>query len=429
MKTPEEIKDDQAQKLLETDPVSLALMSALRRVDEKILGAAAEAYVERARELGASSSKWRVDKDRINDARYAHGDNWAGPLPSLMRGVKRIAAVKALCAAGANPWGKKFKQENKEWQFSSAEEMAYLITYQHDIPAAIRTALFPVALLHVPESAVKEFTEELLLGYQACTSDSSKLSAGVLGAKDKQARDAAKLWVENEDGLRRLAGKASSDTLAKMEKSLVDAAERLLAKNSKANLAMSPAKMKKSMTETELRRIGALSTLLTQFGRDDPLIEAAFGVTDWLEEKSMALALRLPHHGCLMYQAMTMGSLPAMRAIESAGANIWLASAQLENANACDWAARSAQCQDDEMLTIIARMLLNGAALNGAADPKSYCVELAQKAVAQSAQSSVRDRASQLLARLEAFHLASELRQELCVSDGEEPAPKRRNAL
>lgn len=432
MSTPEEIKAEEAQKKLARDPVSEELMKALRRPVEKDLEAAAAAYVARAAELEAPPSGWRVNMDLIHNSRYSQGGNWVGPLFAVAQGVNRIKATRILCEAGASPWGRKYAPGTEIWIYEKGGDVAHLIMRNERVSLSAKSALFPAALRSAPASEIDVFLQALCASYGACTEKSSKLSAGVLGAKDKEARDAAKLWVDNGDSLLKMAMLAQAEVAGNVRDGLADAAERLCAKNNKTALAVSPAKMKKSMTPEELARIGALSVLLRQFGSDQQLIEAGFAVTDWMEEKSMALALKLPHHGCLMATAVYSGSLPAMRAIESAGSNIWLAAAQMENDNACAWAIGSLNYREeakDEMFSIIARMLLNGAALNGSENPKDYCIELAIKAVEESSHRPAiyQDRGRELLSRLESFNLASEL--DGLLPTGEETAPRRRSSL
>lgn len=431
MTSPEAIQSEEAQKKLAKDPCSDALMAALRRPNEKDLEAAAMAYAARAAELAAPAGGWRVNLDLVNNSRYSQGKNWGGPLSAIAQGVNRIKATRVLCEAGANPWLRHYDPQTGVWARSSGDDMAHLIMRNERVPLSSKAALFPAVVASVEASETNVFLKALLANYAACTEKSSKLSAGVLGAKDKEARDAAKLWVDNAEALMEITAMASAEFVDKVRESLGDAAERLSAKNNKTALAVSPAKMKKSITPEEAARIGALSTLLRQFGSDHQLIEAGFAVTDWIEEKSMALAIRIPHHGCLLATAMSNGSLPAMRAIESAGSNIWLAAAQMENDNACAWAISAMNYREDskdEMFSIVARMLLNGAALNGAENPKDYCIELAQKAVQENSNGPQRyqDRGRELLSRLEAFNLASAL--ESLLPSGEE-APRRRSSL
>jgi hypothetical protein len=427
---------DQSLALLST-PEARAVRAAFGSSTEAEMAQVVTAYIAKAQDLGANPLFWSVPRD-ANPHALSLNTNTRLPVFSLLaQAPHAVKALGLLSAAGASPW-LEWTRDALDWHGPQT-----LVRYalgmnrggsqssrKHFLAAASSTAL--AARDH--GAHIDTFIHLLVLNYDLLVKKSSKTAKGVLGPADKQARDVAATLNACEAPLRALAaGLGDAAQSAALEAALTDAKERLAVKNDKVGASVNPDKVKNSLSPERRLRLGSLMALCRDHAHDESLIALAFADTQWLSQEPMAASVRFGREGSLFYAALRGGSREALQGLEKAGANVWLAAAQHGQANACVWAMESlSQNHPDFDVAPLARMLMVGAWLDGAPDPKARCETLAGEALAQI--TARRHGAALIIQRCQALRslierqglddLISQYQQERA-----EPAPRRRGAL
>lgn len=388
---------------------------------------AAEAYIAEALASGLPPEHWRL---MTNPGPFCR--RFTAPLVTVrLRGLSSAKAVEAFAQAGCSffhsdwsVWSTQPSQD-KDHAFLSPEDLVRYVFAGSDSP--MRRSTFKI-LLNDPLTPFV-FAEALVEGYERAVSGSSKTSKGVLGPGDKTAKAACSMVAACEAEIL----KASERERWEGVKAIVaDAKERLAAKQ-EAPAALTPEALKKSLTRDQRERLGALGLLIRKYPRDAGFIAAGLDASPWIKATPNLACVSISSHGSLMAQALEFGSFGALEWLEKAGANPWLASAQVQEPDACSWMANRLDAfEPGDDLSPIARMLLRGAWLDGAPEPKERCVTLASAAVETlcrehdyDAAQPDREKARALLAAMERLTI-----DELIAPSAPEPSPKpRRSAL
>lgn len=394
---------------LASSPEALRLRQRRSEHTETSLAAAATAYVESARARGIAPDYWFVPCHEQSLANMAQSSSSlgkhsrsthriAGPMFCFMKGSRAAKALGIFSDAGCSPWTAEYHHSLTVTTTLHANEMAHLI-FHGDLAQASRSKVLPAALKLVPSSRAPDFFTAILRTYASDTAKSSKTSKGVLGGADKAARNIAVLLDScSEDflGLARRLDQQNNDPLGscllQASDLLKDARERLVAKLDKAvdnsGAAFNPEQLKKSLAPHQKSRMLAVNMLCREFPHDDELITACFETIDWLVHKPLVASLQLGYENSLMGSALRSGSTGALAFLERINANVWLASAQADEANACLWVSRirgrPPLGSPDPNLIRVARMLLLGAWLDGHDEPKLHCCKLADLAQTSS---------------------------------------------
>lgn len=387
---------------------------------------AATDYIAAAQASGLPPDLWRVER-RVG-VRHVY---LVAPLAYFWQsgsGQPRADALLALAQGGCSPWsvGPSLTpsgatiEDGGSYRLNPGQLTRFLAA--GDSPT--RRAYLKIIL--ADSLTPERFAQELVTLYQSAVSQSSPTAKGVLGPADKAAKAFSSLLVacETEILASTIPGAASLKTIAR------DAKKRLAVKQ-EAPLIADPEALKKSLSPEQKARLSLLILILRQQPKDAQIIEACLEATPWIKGNPDLACVALPK-GSLLAQALEAGSPAALSWLEKAGSNMWLASAQAGQANACLWAAFNLHnLPDGEDLSPIARMLLRGAWLDGRPDPKESCVRLATSAVEALRKSykhspQLAERARELLAAIERATL-DEITQAAPSSPTAKPA--RRSAL
>lgn len=399
-----------AQQLASSGPARILYDTT---ASKKALTAAAEAYIQLAQALALPPTLWCVD-DGLNAQRATpHLTNvlyWLFAAPKQ----KSLPAAELLLKAGADPWTQCLRgfppsagaPADYRLCLNDASDMAFEVMEHKSAPAILKPLLFAALTLATDQRV--DFVKRLLDAYERNTQGSSKTTSGVLGPRDQTAKESAESLSFCEEPLLALARKAGAKELARAEALLADAKERLALKSVTAPNAVDPKIIRKNATKAQKSRLAALALIIQHDPNDDALIEAAFNATPWLAQEPLLACVDLARQGVLLSAALHSLSPAALKALDQAGVNIWLAAAQAYQKDACAWAIAVVAGSPLEFdPSPIARMLLRSAWLSGTSEPKETCLALAREATAliPSEMASQRDRAGALLAALERLAL------------------------
>lgn len=428
---------------------------------------AAKGYVEKAKTFGLAPELWTTlcPEDLCGPWDAYSGDVETGVLhgvfSQLMEGPNTSRALAVLMEAGASPWlgrlPKDASQEQRERAPSHADSrgplaghsawaspwvIAEAVSKNSSLGMGLRRHPFPAALRSrkiVLEAAVRGATklpsqsgwiEELAKAYGRATESASATSKGVLGHADREAKDAAGIVLSLAEALNGSPNPAGQAMLAQ-------AAQMWAAKTDKGNASLDPKKIIRDLSEDKRRRLEAIAMLLSTFPEDPEAASVLIEQTPWLKLSPELASLSIPPskelgldgHRSIVALALNTANAPALAQLEKARANIWLAAAQGGDANAPRWAMgqwtlgeiRGRTCKGSgdagDAGMALARMLLLGAWLNGAADPKMACIDQAREAALSVQGQGERERAfaSAMISSLE--------REELSLLLGE-PLPE-----
>lgn len=481
----------EAMKYPAIDDAALAAMNrlaatseakALRRARsfegaEDYFEQAAKLYVEKAKALGLSPALWTTlcPEDLCGPWAPYSGDVAKevlhGAFSQLMGGPNTSRALAVLMEAGASPWlarlPKNASQEQREKepshedsQWQQAGRSAWINPWvlaegalsksqalgmglrPHPFPAAIKSRKI---ILEAAVRAAGEFpsqsgwVEEVAKAYKQATAGASATSKGILGYSDRDAKDAAGIVLS-------LAAALKDDPCQEGQAMLVHAAGLWAAKTDKANASLDPRKVIRDLPDDKRRRLQAIATLLSTFPEDPEAGSILIAGTPWLKESPELASLSIPPsktkgaaldgHSSLLALVLSTANAPALAELEKARANIWLAAAQSGEANAPRWAMEKWMFAERRWRSGdggghagqgLARMLLLGAWLNGAADPRAACMEQAREAADYIEKNGGEmNFAGSVIASLE----SEELGLLVGESKGEAaPGPKRRRSL
>lgn len=351
---------------------------------------AARAYVELARELGVPSFLWAL-KERNIEGYYS-----GAALTLLAAGERLLGPAREIVEAGASVATRELFG-NPDWG-----NFELRVTYQDlgDMMPFIllnkmegeRARLAFQSVLSGGADAFKGGYSGYLSGvaaqYRDAVRGSSKTSKGMLSKADERAKKMAELMLSCEKELL-LASSSPLVTRAvkgAVREALADAKARVAAKSQAAPNGVSPEEIENGASEEQKRRVLALGDMIRRCPDDKGFINAMFESCAWLKEAPLLSCVRLSGSECLMGIALGAGSDEATRLLDAMGANMWLAAAQEESGNACDWAILKTLRKKGQRgggdLSMIAAGLMKGAWLNGASDPKERCLELCRELVA-----------------------------------------------
>lgn len=341
------------------------------------LTAAALGYIETAVQMGAPPDRWYA---QALDARWHYGALWVLVSSGA---AKALPAAEMLARAGASMDSSLLERDESNGRVKlSPRDNRYLAASGFGLAGS--ALLRQLGLRNALEAAARRSDAALakcvLKEHEGRLEGSSKTAKGVLGAGDQRAKDACETLLAVKDAL--LAACGSGELQERARVALADASERLAVKSDETGMAVNPAKVKKSASKEQRRRIQALGHIVEKYGDDEDLIVAALGASGWLRETPALACVNLGGQS-VMAAAMEHGSVAALKTLDSFGANIWLAAAQAGAEDACDWAMEAVGVSeafvDQPDLSFLASMLMKGAWLDGAADPKARCLELAKK--------------------------------------------------
>jgi hypothetical protein len=314
-----------------------------------------------------------------------------------------------------------------------------------DIKTRAACSLFMAMVLeHAPKrapAACDSFCAAVVKEFTKAHDEALQGAAGVMGAKDKRARLCAELLLGAEGGLLAVAGKSRLVVEAALEKARLFK----IAKKTKADF--DPAKYKKALAPEKRERLLTLTNLLDRTRADPGCAVIIARSTSWLAAEPHSLCLPFRNTCSVLDMALERGDAEVVKFAEEVGANIWIAAAQAEESNACQWACQlisqsPAGGAQGDMLKTVARMLAWGAHLDGAADPVDYALkklDVAKLDTRYGASPSVgKQVVSGMRAQIEAIVFEKMLKEHAeanaaaGAAAGIEPEPaliRRRNAL
>lgn len=379
---------------------ALAVSSCARvlktpRLAEGERESAARDYIALAGALGVAPPLWGVYsyRDDLPDGQV----RYEGVAAAIARqNDKDPAALRLLIEAGASPWVETIAHADRpkqgEWMALGLGDRYFESALKGQGEgfqrAETRSLILNGSLASAePESrgaVIERFAER----YQIGVASSSKRGRGVLGAADQEAKALAEMALSCQRAALPFEKKLPRKSRAALKKIAEDALERLAAKSAAPDPVADPETVKKNTTRAQERRIKGMVALLMECPGDKEAIQALFDASPWLRETPAMSCVAYGYGSSaksLMETALVFKSAPALAALEAMGANIWLASAQAGEANACAWAAQKTsaflQDKDDEPLDIhaLARLLLKGAWLNGEPEPQASCIRMARE--------------------------------------------------
>lgn len=428
-------EDPKAFKAMEDLAASEPAQILLKRgSDGASLQAAVADYIAQGVKSGLPPDRWMI----ASPTRW--GLHLSTPLALFQTlGVAngaRAKAAQALSDAGCSLWDPSWvfmdlQKTRSTYSYFSAHDLAYFALSGVDTP--LRRLLLKLAL-NDPKSP-QDLAQNILDAYDFGVDGSSKTAKGVLSASDKKAKALCSVLCACSAEVTQAARREGWGELAPL---LTDAQERLAAKKH-APQELSPAALKKSLTPAQKLRLRSLSTVLSKCYLDAELIVSSLEASPWLKAQPAIACIGLGSSVSLLAQALSVGAVEAVEWMEKAGANIWLAAAQDGDSNAAHWAFMNLDgFAPGEDLSSIARMLLRGAWLDGAPEPKERCLTLAKEAVEEVRDENDYDdddardeiaKAESLLAALERLTLE----ELIAPQDGAALAPSakthRRSAL
>lgn len=351
----------------------------------------------------------------------------------------RAASFRRLLEVGATPWlgnvGVNSSNVYFQVSYTKPEALAEAIFPRDPSYASTQAAAhFFLAqglacLGDVPADVRIEFLDALPKAYAESTRKSSSTSSGVMGASDKSAKVSSQLISKNAAALRAAAAEHAPKLAAAIETLIAEAAARLAIKSKKNAASFDPETLRKSLTAEQKQRLRVLSHLCNEFPDDSEALAAVISASPWIAAMPQCLCVRLGPSGSVAQAALSNVSFAGLQALDSMGANIWLAAAQGGQGNAVRWAGSlisrgnhgdktfTARCE--RALPIVQRLLAYGAFLDGAPDPISHAVERAREAIASGKQSREYGYDETMLERIRAGIEGLVLAELLAGRDGE----------
>lgn len=311
-------------------------------------------------------------------------------LYSLLRQRHCQAAVKALVRAGASIWPVDLAEGGRA-SFMNPVEVALMSFATDEFPRARCRACLAGALWGV-SALDPAFFSALALAYRDARSGSSATSLGVLGQADQRAKSCSQILASQAGALRSACAEHCPGSSAAVEALLAEGALVLAAKARPAEATFDPEKLKKSLAPAQRARLRSLLALAESHEDDEDGLCSLMAATAWLAAQPQALCLRLRSKPSVAQLVLRSSSGAALRMLDALGSNLWLASAQAGEPNACLWAAnemvfglqfigairsldRTRAC-----LAPLARMLAYGAHLDGSPDPVGHAAQKAREA-------------------------------------------------
>lgn len=365
---------------------------------------AARAYIERARELGAPPELWCVNqRDGYPNQNHNGSEScYAGAVGFLLGCndpcVGAVAAAAALMDAGASPWadalhgGLKGRFGARIKPVSAKELAMFTLGSMRLADPGARAALLKGALArplaHAAEAVVPRvgaFMESLIAVYKESVEESSATAAGELGPSDTKAKWVAEVILAGKSELLAVSANEALEHGPAIRAMIKDAQERFELKSRPAHPSADPERVRAEASERFRNRAKGLGAVVTAC-RDDPaFIKSVFDASGWMDEAPNLASVVFQGSPSVFQQALMSGSQSAVEELTKRGANIWLASAQAGVANACLWSITIEGRQSYRYLedrAALARALLDGAWLDGAADPKAHCLKKGQEMMA-----------------------------------------------
>lgn len=374
--------------------------------DEASSLTAIKSFADEAAARGIPPTLWFS----ISHSNYYNNGEANSPLIRASRRPYRAAGFRALLEIGASPWPSHISRDSVNLAnskpaacYSNPETLAEAIFPRESSYAPTQSAAhFLLAqglarLGDVPADIRVKFLEELPRAYAESTRKSSSTSSGVMGASDKAAKVCAQLISKNAAALRAAALAHAPKLVASIETLISDAAARLAIKSKKNAADFDPEALRKSLTSEQKQRLRILIHLCNEFPDDSEAWAAVASASPWIAKMPQCLCVKLGSGGSVAMAAMANASLAGLQALDSLGANIWLAAAQSGQGNAVRWAGsmisrsrygdKTFMERRDRALPIVERLLAYGAFLDGAPDPISHAAERAREAIASGKQS------------------------------------------
>lgn len=428
-------------------------------MDEDRINNTVVAYIEVAKKSKLDPFLWVIPKSK-NAYSYSSVDLY-GVGRRFAGGPNTLKALMSLKEAGATPWldcisldvkdGKYVPAQNRYRQadaFIAVEKMTkniingkkvdYYDRLDFSVALSMRKVLLKMAVSHLIKEDVKQtglmdkWVEFFNKEYQSISSTSSKTAKGLLGSNDKNVKDFLGVILSLEEDLKDV--NLSQKSRITIEALFKDAKERLVNKKDKKNAVVNPKKLIEDMSYPQRERLNVISDLLNRYPSDSNAAGAVIEETYWLKDHPMLASVNLFNNTSIMYAAIQCGNQRVLESLEKYGANIWLAAAQHGDANAPRFVLsvyRSHyQKEGTDAGGVIARLLLMGAWLDGAENPKETCLKLSREAIDEALKKGQNKQfAESLYASIEKEELSS-LIDEFKKNQEEvppEPVKKRRS--
>lgn len=346
------------------------------RSDARSMRSAASEFIATAKASGLPPDRWtlceRYDWGSLLTPPLRHFFDLAEYAPARAGSAVADAAL-ALSEAGCSIWSPAWDYAHRQARQRSSggsHLMAHFIL--HRVPTPLGRLYLQLSLLD-PLSP-PDFNRGLEQAYRAGIHGSSKFSRGILASHDKRAAAVCSTLCSAEPELLKACQRPGWQGLGAL---LEDAKARLASKR-QPPLITSPQALRSSLSPGQRASLRSLSGMISRAKPDDALALAALESADWLKTEPNLACLSLGEElPSLFAQAMIHGRMPIIEWMERSGANIWLASAQHDDADACLWAAPFiARLPASADIAPIARMLLRDAWLEGSPNPSERCLEL-----------------------------------------------------
>jgi hypothetical protein len=351
----------------------------------------AKAFVEEAKALGVAPQDWRI----CADFRSVEGHETTLKTPLFaMAGIPNAPKALAVIAkAGASPWTptlspsrddplalRTTSEHNAHWMVAWATSDA--------LPLGVRKNVFRALVEHMQLEDAPVFFDRLDERAAQAGKNANPQARAVMGDGDKAAKALAQVLLDSSDALRARAllceGRFEPALNASERVELI--LERCQAlvelKNSKTAVA-DPDKIKKSLTAEQRAGLDQLRLACRSVFAAEQRVAKAFQEQAWIKDIPLAACLKTRGAASPMELALRRRNVPALRNLREIGANIWLASAQAGQPKAAFWAlslrlnTENGSFQSghwpDECALEVAKLLIQGAWLNGGDDPKAVC--------------------------------------------------------
>jgi hypothetical protein len=423
--------------------------------------AKAQAYIALAKSLGVPGIYWFQASLK---SQYNHYYNRRSLLSQILTRAHWQGAIKALAAAGASIWPISITQDDKgsaapasnpknsssaTLECSSAEDVARIIFDTDSLSLGSCKAALSCSLADfskLPSHIHSHYFTALAEAYQRATSTSSATSLGSLGRADKRAKSCAEIVMAHAPRLRALADEPQRSAADKtlIESLIVDATARLDAKNRKNEAVFHPDALKKSLTDSQKTRLKTLAIVLDDCPEDEAAALLLIDDCPWLVGSAQALCIKRGGGSSIAQCALRARALSTLEKIDQLGGNIWLASVQAGQSNACFWAVSEMLggigYRDEKTgldcaracLPTVARMLAYGALLDGAADPVAHAVAKTTEAMTHNGvyrEEDMRMILADLRSRIEALALSDLLQGREAETGHPTPSARQRSRL
>lgn len=351
------------------------------------LVAAARAFIAAAQKSGLPPEHWRLSRPGL-----AGQDRFCAPLFAFyIRSATgassgRAGAAEAadlLFKAGCSLWHSEWSPTRVgggplDHTFIEPRILSRFVLSDSAKGKPLRQAFLRIALADPRTPSL--FLRSLRSDYDDAVDGASLTAQGVLGPRDRAAKIASAILSSCSS---ELIAASSRPEWADAAALASDAAALFALKSSAPNIK-SPAELKKSATAQQKTRLKAIGSLIQNFPEDEDFILSGLEGAPWLKSNPNLACVCLSRQGpSLLAIALAQAHGPTLHWLDQAGANPWLASAQSGSSDACYWAMDQLEAfKPDADLSPIARMLLRGAWLDGAPDPKARCLTLANEAIA-----------------------------------------------